>query len=308
MTYRYIIKTLTIISALSVLAISIWYLSARFEWRDAFAHLLRTDFVRLIGLVFASHFAFILARTWRWRMLVHQSNPDIRFIDLYWITSIVVSLSIFTPGQLGEAFKIEMLKRQGLLGRLPGFAVFAVERILDVLVIAIMGIIGLLFDTVLAERYPLLKLLATVLIVVCLILLFVLMRYNASSKISFWLGRISIGSSTPILGFRILTVTLLTWTFVATGWQISLSAVDIYLSIPEILWLISLVTLGTVLSFVPGGLGVAELLTTEALLNMGVAPITAQAGALILRSFGLIVVVFGLAHLLIRLILGFKKT
>ena len=63
-------------------------------------------------------------------------------------------------------------------------------------------------------------------------------------------------------------------------------------------------TFGTLLSLIPGGIGVAEVLTIEALVAMGIAPAAAQAGALILRLYGLIGIVFGLCHLMVWPFLG----
>jgi len=62
-------------------------------------------------------------------------------------------------------------------------------------------------------------------------------------------------------------------------------------------WLISLVTLGVLLSFIPGGVGISEVLAAAALTNMGILSGTAQTGALMLRMYALMVVLFGLAHL-----------
>jgi hypothetical protein len=43
--------------------------------------------------------------------------------------------------------------------------------------------------------------------------------------------------------------------------------------------------------------GISEVLAAAALTNMGILSGTAQAGALMLRMYALIVIVFGLAHL-----------
>lgn len=290
-------KLVTLFVASSLFAASIWYLVEHFQWREAFTYLLRTNFIKLIGMVWAVHFAYICVRTWRWRIVVRHANPEVGFFDLYWITAVVVSLAIVTPGQLGETLKIELLKRRGLLGRLPGLGGFAVERILDVLVIAGMGIVGLVFGSGLSERYPGLETGAVFLFVVALIALYMVLRFDPGGRTSHWLAWMRTGSGSPISWIKMGLLTILSWSLIGIGWQVSLHAVSIHLALPEILWLISLVTIGTLLSFIPGGLGVAEVLTVQALVNMGVAPVAAQAGALILRAYGLITVLFGFAHL-----------
>lgn len=280
-------------------AICIWYLAKHFEWREAFAYLLRTDFVRLIGLVWAAHFGYILLRTCRWWIVVRRANPDIKFGDLYWISAVVVSLAILTPGQLGEALKIELLKRRGLLARLPGLGAFALERVLDVLAIAGMGAIGVMFGSGLSQRYPWLRLGIGILIAIGLAALYLLLRFDPGGRASHWLARMRTGSGSPATWAKMAMLTFLSWGFIGVGWQIALLAVDVRLSLPEIIWLVSLVTLGTLVSLIPGGLGVAEVLTVQALANMGIAPVSAQAGALILRVYAVIIVLFGLAHLLL---------
>jgi uncharacterized membrane protein YbhN (UPF0104 family) len=292
-------KYYTLLVATSLFFGSAWYLAEHFHWREALRYLLYTDFVKFISTIWIVQFAYICVRTWRWKIVVGHANRELKFWDLYWITAIVVSLSNFTPGQIGEALKIELLKRRGLLGRLPGLGGFAVERILDVIVIAIMGIIGLIFGSGLAERYPGLEIGAIFLFVFGLAALYFLLHFDRGGRVSYWLSKMRAGSGTPDTWVMMGLMTLLSWCLIGIGWQISLYSVGIYLSLPEILWLISLVTLGTLLSFIPGGFGVAEVMIVKALIIMGVTPIAAQAGALILRIYGFTILLFGCAHLLL---------
>lgn len=287
--------------ALTLFTASAWYLTRRFEWQPAFDHLLRTDFVRLVVLVSLVHFAYICVRTWRWRIMVRHVNPEVGLMDLYWITAVVVSLAILTPGQLGEALKIELLSRRGLVGRLPGLGAFALERIMDLLALSGMGLAGLLFGSGLAERYPGLEKGVGLLLLAGLLALYLLLHFRPGGRAAHWLEKIRAGSGSPAIRIKIALLTLLAWLLIGAGWQISLQAVDIHLALPEIIWLIALVTLGSLLSFIPGGLGVAEVLTVEALVDIGVSPLTAQAGALILRAYALILILFGLVHLLLWL-------
>jgi uncharacterized membrane protein YbhN (UPF0104 family) len=279
-----------------------WYLVEKFHWTEAFAYLLRTDFVRLTTLVCAAHFAYILLRTRRWQIVIQHANPDVGFAELYWITAIVVSLSNVTPGQLGEAMKIELLKRRGRLDRLPGLGAFALERIMDVMVLVAMATIGLVFGSGLSERYSGLSGGVAFLFVCGLVALYVLLRFDPGGRASVLLARIRSGSGSPRIWVRMLVLSILSWALVAVGWLVSLHAVGVGLSLTEVLWLISLVALGTLLSFVPGGLGVTEVLAFGALSSMGVSSIAAQAGAMILRVYSLIIVLFGLVHLALWLL------
>jgi len=247
--------------------------------------------------VWVVHFAYILVRSWRWRIAIKEANPSMSFLDFYWITAIVVSISMLTPGQLGEALKIELLKRRGLLNRLPGLGAFVFERLLDLLVVATMGIIGLMFGSGLARRYSRLGIAATLLIILALIALYILLRFEPRGSTSHWLASIRSGNASPGSWMGMAVLTICSWMLVAASWLMVLAAVQVRLSILGVVWLISLVTLGMLVSFIPGGVGVSEVLAAAALTNMGILSGPAQAGALMLRIYALMVVLFGLAHL-----------
>ena len=106
-------KIATLLFASLISAACVWYLVEHFAWRDIFTQIRGINFGKLIGTVTVIQFLYILVRTWRWQMVVKKANPHVRFVELYWITAIVVSLANFTPGQLGETLKIELLKRRG---------------------------------------------------------------------------------------------------------------------------------------------------------------------------------------------------
>jgi len=290
-------KVAVFVVASLVFVASVGYLVKHFEWREAFAALLEANSLRLIILLSSSHFAYILVRACRWRSALQQAHPQGTFFDFYWITAVVVSLSILTPGQVGEGLKIELMKRRGLVGRLPGLGAFALERVLDLLAVVGMGATGLVFSG-LAKRYRGVGTGAAILIILGLISLYILLLFNPQGRPSHWLARMRTGSGSPATWAVMGILTVCSWALVGVSWQIALFAVGIHLSLPQVLSLISLVTLGTILSFIPGGLGVSEVLTSAVLTNMGIASVTAQAGALILRAYAVIIVLFGLAHLM----------
>ena len=288
-------KNLTYVIAILVFAASASYVAIRFQWREAFTALLKADFLKLVVLISLSHFGYILIRAWRWRSSVRHVIPHVAFWDYYWITAVVVSLSALTPGHLGEALKIELMKRRGLLGRLPGIGAFAVERIMDVVMISSMGIIGLFFGKY-ATPYPGLKAGVAVAVAVGLIALCGLLCFGRGGRASRWMGKLQRDSS-PKTWATMALLTVISWLLITFNWHIALSAVQIHLTPSQVLLLMSLVTIGAVLSFIPGGVDVSEMVTAAVLTNMGVAAVTAQAGALILYAYGLVVIVFGLVHL-----------
>jgi len=290
-----IVTLLTFVFASLVFAASVYYLGTRFQWGEAFNALLEASFLRLSILIVITHFAYILIRAWRWRSAVRASVPHVAFSEFYWITAVVVSLSNFVPGPLGEALKIEIMKRRGLLGRLPGIGAFALERIMDLVMLSSMAAIGLVFGNFVAP-YPGLRTGAAVLAAIGLIALCGLLYFDPGGRTSLWLARLRPSGSSKTWALMAF-LTIVSWVLIAINWQIALSSVQIHLALPEVLLLISLVTIGALLSFIPGGLGLSELVSTTVLTNMGVVAVTAQAGALVLRAYTLITFLFGLVHL-----------
>lgn len=275
------------------------YLVTRFEWSAAFRLVRAADIVTLAGAALCVHFAYICVRTLRWQVVMRDLHPDVSFGSLYWITAVVVSLAILTPGQIGETVKVELLKRRGFGGRLAGLGSFALERVLDILTVAAFGLIGLAFGSGLSERYPALAWLAVLLLCAGLAALYVLGRRASPGTEAGWFALLRSGTGTGLIKAKMLALTVASWGLIGLGWQISLHMVGFDASFPAVCWLVSLVTFGTLISLIPGGVGIAEVLTIEAMITMGATPATAQAGAIILRVYALIGIVFGLCHLLI---------
>ncbi|MBV8891768.1 MAG: flippase-like domain-containing protein, partial [Acidobacteria bacterium] len=180
-------------------------------------------------------------------------------------------------------------------GRLPGAGAFALERLMDLAILSSMAAIGLVFGDF-AARFAGWKAAAAVLAILALLALCVLLFFDPGGRAALLLAQLRRGTSSktwPQMAF----LTILSWVLVAVNWQISLSAVQIHLALSQVLLLVSLVTIGAVLSFIPGGLGLSAVVTTAILTNMGIVAVTAQAGAVVLHAYGLIVVAFGLVHL-----------
>ena len=98
------------------------------------------------------------------------------------------------------------------------------------------------------------------------------------------------------IGFSMVSFPMAGWLVVVAGWGVCIAAIGIWLSPLQLMFLTSAVTLLNVLSFVPGGLGVAEVSTVVALAHFGVSDALAQAGAIILRSYGLVIIFCGVIH------------
>ncbi len=106
------------------------------------------------------------------------------------------------------------------------------------------------------------------------------------------------GVRTPTMLLLLLVSTFVSWSIVALGWQACLLSISIQLDFLDVLGLLSVVTVASIVSFIPGGLGVAEASVAEFLIRCGLAAPVAQAGALSLRGFSLLVILLGGIHLL----------
>ncbi|MDR1530435.1 MAG: flippase-like domain-containing protein [Burkholderiales bacterium] len=293
MTKARIQSLFAVICAVSLFAGSVWYFVEKFQWRAALDHLQGTELIRLFVLVVLIQLAYLGVRAWRWWIVVRQSNPAVGFIELYWITAVTVSLSILTPGQLGETLKIELLKRRGMLDYLQGLGTFMPERILDLMIVAGIGLIGLFFMGY-GTVYPHLNMLVIFLLAMGGLAFFLLLRMKNKTG---WLARIRSASGRPRNWIAMGVLTFFSWGLVALGWQVCLRAIGIPVSFFGTLWLVSLVTLGTILSCIPGGFGVADIIAIEWLAGMGESLVASQAAALILRFYSLVVILVGLLHL-----------
>ena len=169
---------------------------------------------------------------------------------------------------------------------------------MDLLVVITMGAVGLVFGSGLGARYHGLATGTAFLFACVLVTLYLLLRFAPVSSEVPWLIRLRSGTGSPKTWVKMMVLTVCSWSLVGVGWQVVLLAIDVHISFPEIMWLIALVTLGSILSLIPGGLGIAEVLAMQALVEMGIAPVSAQAGSLMLRGYGMIVLLFGFIHLI----------
>jgi uncharacterized membrane protein YbhN (UPF0104 family) len=95
----------------------------------------------------------------------------------------------------------------------------------------------------------------------------------------------------------IIVITCVSWASVAFSWQVFLGAGGIHLDFSKAVALMSLVALINIASLVPGGLGISEAGISQLLMHFGFASAVAQAGALILRSYSLVIIALGAGHL-----------
>lgn len=234
--------------------------------------------------------AFIVLRTLRWRALLGPAAGDVPFVRLYIVNCVSVAVASFTPAQAGEVMKIELLKRFGGVARWSGATSFVLERIADLAAILIFAAVGLVAHPTALPRFgdAYGALVPVALVIICLL------GAVIARTVLRRLPRV------PALSRRSLARLVLStggiWCCVVAGWWISARSVQVHLELIDTFGLVGIVTLGTVLSLLPGGLGVAEALITVVLKRMGYSVADAQATALAVRAFGLLWIPIGLVH------------
>jgi len=279
----------------AVLAASVAYIGSTFEWNAALGVLRHADPVRFfLGGGYAI-VAYWSVRAMRWRYLMREMGAPAPFLDMYLCNSVALSLSVFTPLQSGEALKVELLKRYGRIARLPGYSAFALERAADLYVVAAIAIVALASTT---ASTALTVGIAGLLIISPVAGHMVLHKLRLPGRIGEFVAALQRGVRTRSMVLILLLSTFASWALVALGWYACLASISIHLGFFDMLGLLAVVTLASIASLIPGGLGVAEASVATSLMHFGVAAPLAQAGALCLRGYSLLVILLGVAHLL----------
>lgn len=286
-----------LIISLIIFSYCILYLAVNFQWQAIFHLLENIKDLWLILLSVSTILLFFLIRTFRWYVILKNLGVELKFSELYLCSSVALSVAIFTPVQSGEILKIELLKRHGIIKRNVGYSTFLLEKIVDLFILIFVALcaIPVLFKSAVDEVvfYSLLASFIALLLIMLLILRFV--TFNV--KYITFLNEIK---NTLNNGSHFLTVILISclgWTCIVLGWQVMLLALSIDLGFGNTAMLISSITLISIMSFIPGAIGVSEVGITEFLLKLNYPEALAQSAAIFIRIYGLLTLFCGVCHL-----------
>jgi len=233
----------------------------------------------------------------RWIAISQLSWLPLVMMRVHCYVSLSIVASLVTPFQLGELVKIRFAQEAGL--KLGNSAVnVALERILDLMTIAAMGVAGLVYlQTGVA---PASFAAMIILFSIGLVMPLILRTYvNRSSDTRF--GNIARSLAGPALTRQSLLIvgamTFLKWGLTLGTWMLILKLVNVDLTIWQGCFLVGAVTAIAIISMIPGGLGVQELSVRAILIGMGTEPLHAETAAVVLRLFTPVMVFVGLAHL-----------
>lgn len=296
------LKTRLIICfAVVVFIACVAYMLREFKWREAFEIVVQANVVGFLIGSTVSTLSFWVFRTLRWSVMLNiLGYKNIPFQTLYITTAYSLGLSMLMPLQSGEILKVEMLRKSEQLTRSDGYFALAIERLLDIIVISLIALVCISISAFNGEIVYSALLLMTLLLfcflMVCLILHFFADQFKFVREIK---SRLSVLLQNPHLMLKSIFLTLIAWSCIIFGWWTTLWSVGILLNMVDITGLTTGMTLVNVVSFVPGSVGVSEVGISVWLNYLGVDSATANAGALMLRAYGLMLLVLGVAHWLV---------
>ena len=215
-----------------------------------------------------------LIRFWRWQRYLARLEirvPAGRSFSIF-VAGLVGTI---TPAKLGEVLKCGLLRRSFAVPVRRSAPVVLAERVTDatgVVVLAVAGGAG-------SDRWPLLVLaLAGVAVIVAVVRSPLLERFAALGEAP--------EAARALLGTRLLiamtAVSALSWFCECLAAYVCVRGLHLHLSLADTIVVFSLGSLAGALSFLPGGLGVAETSMTGLIRVLGDVPKAAAAAATVL--------------------------
>lgn len=253
------------------IALFVWIVS-RIDRASLMDYIIQSD-KNLLGTSFGIIFVLYFVKTVRWHFLVRSAGQKNSLHESWKIFNIGVFLGMVTPAKLGELGRAAFLAKKGM--KLPiAFAISILDRIADVIVIALLGVaaVAILFGV------PLFKI-ALVSGIIFTLIGFVLLQKIALPKWVNDLQKLATLQSIVI----ILMLTLIGWSFYFL-WALLL-ATSIGITIEPLILVATFTATGIVsmLPIAPSGLGTRDAALLTLLAPYGIEP--SQAVALALFMF-----------------------
>jgi uncharacterized membrane protein YbhN (UPF0104 family) len=291
-------KLLSIIVSGIVFFLCAYYVVFYFQWRIIFQLLAHVDLKLFLGAGAGTLLFYWLIRTIRWFILLRSINIYVDFYHLYLVGTLSMAFSIITPLQSGEALKVELLKKIVALERVPGYGIFMTERILDLIIVLLLALLSLLFGAFkFLNKGAMFA--AVALMLICLMVFFIIIQRISPDNA---VGRFFQPFNQCVRNWKVLiTVVFLTiasWLIIIFGWYASLRSISISINLMEAAALTTITTLISILSLIPGALGISEVSSSSFLFYLKQDIPLAQAGALIIRLYGVMALILGFAHFL----------
>lgn len=285
-------------------AVCLYYILISFEWTEIWRILQRADVYLFLCSSISATIAFWFLRALRWAFLLRGENLDVSFFKLYLYTAIAVGFANFTPFQSGEAVKVEMFRKYGGT-RLSGYTFFFLEKLLDLLAIALLSLGGVfsLFEFGASAN---LKFIVSGLIIGLMILAAATLLLARK-----WREKSNAFDRRELPNYKTFAVAFLltaaSWTAMILGWKYIFQSVDISLTMLQTTSVISLTTIVSLISLVPGAVGVSEVTIAALLSRLGYEDSIAQAGAVMMGVYSLLILALAGVHLILLKVLNLAE-
>ncbi|MCX5848794.1 MAG: lysylphosphatidylglycerol synthase transmembrane domain-containing protein [Deltaproteobacteria bacterium] len=292
-------KLLSIIISGVIFFLCAYYMVSYFQWTVIFQLLTHVDWKWMPVAVAVTILFFWLFRAMRWFVLLKAAGIHIDFFRLYLVGSISVAFALVTPLQSGEALKVELLKKIGALERVPGYGIFMTERILDLIVVLLMAVLSLIFGvSKFLDKGTMFA--AVALMLICFMVFFmIIQRISPDNAV----GRFFQPFNQCVRNVKILAIVIVLtiggWLFIVLGWYASLRSISISINILETAAMTAITTLIGIFSLIPWSLGISEVSISSFLVYFKQDIPLAQAGALIVRVYGIVTLILGFIHFLV---------
>ena len=276
-----------------------YYVIRYFQWSAISQLLVHVDWKLMPITVIVTILFFWLFRTMRWFILLKAAGIKVNFFYLYLVSSISVAFAIITPFQSGETLKVELLKKIGILERVPGYGIFVTERILDLIIVLLMAMLNIVFGaSKFLDRGIMFS--AFGLILICFLIFFIIVRQVSPDNA---VGRFFQPFNQCVKNGKILaSVVILTiggWFFIVMGWYASLRSISISINLLETTAMTAVTTILGIISLIPWSLGISEISIFSFLSYLKKDIPLAQAGALMVRVYGIVTLILGFVHFLV---------
>lgn len=274
------------------------YIVLYFQWASILQTLLGTSLAWLLGAGTATIMCYWILRTYRLHILLKTMDVHVGFSKLYVITAIAMALSIITPLQSGEILKVELLKRSGALERSIGYAIFMAEKILDLMVVLVLAIFSIFFGIEKILSSKILIGASAALLVGLVIIVGIAGHLPGSNSVSRFFLPVRQCMESKKVSLALILLTISGWLVIAMGWYACLRSISVLVTPLQSVALVSVITIINIMSLVPGAVGVSEVSVAAFLVHLHHSTAAAQAGAVILRIYGLLALLIGMFHYL----------
>ncbi|MDK9699274.1 MAG: flippase-like domain-containing protein [bacterium] len=258
-----------VVASLIAIALAVWY----FAWRTPPEFFQQFSYINYWYVVLGAfgYALFVVLSTIRWGFLLTKDVKKLPWGNLLSITAIAKGLGSVTPMNAGEFLKAEMSHKLSGGSRGSQYGIVAVERVMDVATLLIFATVGILAQTEFRERFLTHLEIVLGLFVICVVVgVFALkVAHKRITKLRTLIDGMAATIRITANSWIVPVVTIVQWIVIGLLWIALAKAFDVTMPVTDALVVLSLVTFIMVASFLPGGVGIADIGASEIALALG---------------------------------------